>query len=117
MKSGVVKTIKLFIGGEFVRSESGNSFVQRQSGKGPTRDIARLCEASNKDFRNAVAAARVGQSIWNKRTGYNRGQILYRMGEMFEGKRLEFCSILKKGLASSCFHSGRSTQGDTADPV
>lgn len=96
----VLKTIKLFIGGEFPRTESGRSFpVVRQ---GTEEHYAHLCRASRKDFRNAVSAAKSALSSWERRTAYNRAQILYRMAEMCEGKRDEFASVLcyTQGLKS-----------------
>ena len=85
----VSKTIKLFIGGAFPRTESGRSF---------THSDYRLCQASRKDFRNAVDAAKKGHAIWSKRSGYNRSQILYRMAEMTEGKRGEFSQLFQDVL-------------------
>ncbi len=88
----VPKTIKLFIGGEFPRTESGRSFpVVRH---GTDAHFAHLCRASRKDFRNAVAAAKAALASWERRTAYNRAQILYRMAEMCEGKRDEFAEVL-----------------------
>ena len=87
----VSKTYKLYINGQFPRSESGRSTkVSDDDG----RAVAHFCRASRKDLRAAVEAARKAQSSWAARTAYNRGQILYRMGEMLEGKRNEFLSLL-----------------------
>lgn len=84
----VPKTIKLFIGGEFPRTESGRSFdAVTKKGK---RLYAHLCQASRKDLRNAVTAAQGALSGWKGKTAYNRSQILYRMAEMAEGKRQEY---------------------------
>ena len=80
----VRKTYKLYIGGKFVRSESGKYLAAR----GP--DGAHLDNyswASRKDFRDAVVAARAAQDGWAKATAYNRGQILYRAAEMLESRR------------------------------
>ena len=80
----VRKTYKLYIGGKFVRSESGKYL----EAKGP--DGAHLDNyswASRKDFRDAVVAARAAQAGWEKATAYNRGQILYRAAEMLESRR------------------------------
>jgi acyl-CoA reductase-like NAD-dependent aldehyde dehydrogenase len=92
----VVKTIKLFIGGQFPRTESGRSFVMNKANS--SEAFARLCLASRKDFRNAVEVAKKAQPSWAKRTAYNKGQILYRMAEMMEGKRDEFANVLIEGL-------------------
>ncbi len=87
----ITKTYKLFIGGVFPRSESGRSIkVEDTNGN----IIAHLCRASRKDLRAAVEAARHAQSGWAGRTGYNRGQILYRMAEMLEGKANEFVTAI-----------------------
>jgi acyl-CoA reductase-like NAD-dependent aldehyde dehydrogenase len=83
----VQKTYKLFIGGKFVRSESGR-VTPAKTGK---RVIANYARASRKDFREAVAAARKAVAGWSKQSAYLRGQILYRAAEMLEmrGPELE----------------------------
>jgi acyl-CoA reductase-like NAD-dependent aldehyde dehydrogenase len=84
---GILKTYKLFIGGTFPRSESGRSIEVRNLGG----DVfAHACRASRKDLREAVEAASKVQGGWASATAYLRGQILYRMAEMLEGKRAEF---------------------------
>jgi acyl-CoA reductase-like NAD-dependent aldehyde dehydrogenase len=88
----IAKTIKLFIDGELPRTESGRSYPVTYAKS--QHIYAHLCLASRKDFRNAVTAALTAQSAWAQRTAYNRSQILYRMAEMFEGKRQEFIEIL-----------------------
>ncbi len=75
---GVKKTYKLYIGGEFPRSESGRSYEV---------EGANVARASRKDVRDAVRAARGAFPGWAGRTAYNRGQILYRMAEMMEARR------------------------------
>lgn len=89
----VLKTYKLYIGGEFPRSESGRSY-DLDDARG--RHIANVALASRKDFRNAVVAARAAQPKWAAKSGYNRGQILYRIGEMVEGRRDQFVAELKQ---------------------
>lgn len=88
----VAKTVKLFIGGEFPRTESGRSF-QVLAPKTKTL-LANVCLASRKDLRNAVSAAQTAQNNWQSRSAFNRSQILYRMAEMMEGKRQEFKDLL-----------------------
>jgi acyl-CoA reductase-like NAD-dependent aldehyde dehydrogenase len=89
----VAKTYKLYIGGAFPRTESGRSIaITDTSGK----TITHVCHASRKDFRNAVVAARGAQPGWMGRDAYNRSQILYRMGEMLEGKGEEFAQLIKQ---------------------
>lgn len=87
----VLKTFKLFIDGAFPRSESGRS-LEVKDAKG--RLIAHLCKASRKDFRDAVEAARRGHEKWAAATSYNRGQVLYRLAEMMEGKRTELAEAI-----------------------
>ena len=83
----VKKTYKLFINGAFARSESGRVFeVTAKNGD----FIANPALASRKDLRDAVTAARAAQSRWAKATAYNRGQILYRVAEMLEGRAEQF---------------------------
>lgn len=94
----VAKTYKLFIGGAFPRSESGRSLpIVDASG----RTLAHGCKASRKDLRDAVVAARKAQPGWAGATAYLRGQILYRMAEMMEGKRAEFVQLMgEQGTAA-----------------
>lgn len=101
----VAKTFKLFIGGEFPRTESGRSFPAYQHKS--KKLFAHLCKASRKDLRNAVTAASSAQSAWAGRSAYNRGQILYRMAEMTEGKRQEFVEILVKTLGLTAAQANR----------
>jgi acyl-CoA reductase-like NAD-dependent aldehyde dehydrogenase len=83
----VKKTYKLFINGAFPRSESGRVFeVTAKNGD----FLANPALASRKDLRDAVTAARAAQSGWSKATAYNRGQILYRIAEMLEGRANQF---------------------------
>ncbi|MEU1751417.1 aldehyde dehydrogenase family protein [Micromonospora matsumotoense] len=85
----VRKTYKLFIGGKFPRSESGRSYLV-QSGSG---DAVNVSLASRKDARDAVVAARAAVKGWAGATAYNRGQILYRVAEMLEGRRDQFVGL------------------------
>ncbi|GGF25170.1 aldehyde dehydrogenase family protein [Subtercola lobariae] len=83
----VLKTYKLYIGGKFPRSESGRVYeVLSASGD----FLANAAKASRKDARDAVVAARSALSGWSKATGYNRGQVLYRIAELLEGRRAQF---------------------------
>jgi len=93
----IAKTIKLFIGGDFPRTESGRSMPVYQAKS--KKLYANLCKASRKDLRNAVTAAQGAQHGWAAKTAYNRTQILYRMAEMTEGKREEFIEVLTTTLA------------------
>ncbi|ACU69732.1 Aldehyde Dehydrogenase [Catenulispora acidiphila DSM 44928] len=86
-RSSVRKTYKLYIGGAFPRSESGRSYAVAAS---TGEFIANAAQASRKDARDAVRAARAAQPGWSKATAYNRGQILYRIAEMLEERRDQF---------------------------
>jgi aldehyde dehydrogenase (NAD+) len=88
LRTEVRKTYKLFVGGAFPRSESGRSYVVR-SAEGD-RFLANAALASRKDARDAVVAARKALPSWSGATAYNRGQILYRIAEMLEGRRAQF---------------------------
>jgi acyl-CoA reductase-like NAD-dependent aldehyde dehydrogenase len=83
----VQKTYKLYIGGQFPRSESGR-YEQILDPQG--RHLANLSRASRKDLRDAVVAARAAQAGWAARSAYNRGQILYRVSELLEGRSTQF---------------------------
>jgi acyl-CoA reductase-like NAD-dependent aldehyde dehydrogenase len=90
----VRKTYKLFIGGAFPRSESGRSYqVKSSSGE----FLANAALASRKDVRDAVRAARSAFPGWAGATAYNRGQILYRVAEMLEGRRAQFVAEVRDG--------------------
>ncbi len=92
----IAKTIKLFIGGDFPRTESGRSFPVYFS---KTKDVyANLCLSSRKDLRNALTAANSAQPSWAGKTASNRGQILYRMAEMMEGRKDEFIDLQVEAL-------------------
>ena len=82
----VLKTYKIYIGGKFPRTESGRYYSPEVGGK----PIGNICLSSRKDVRNAVVAARASQEGWAARTAYNRGQILYRIAEMLEGRADQF---------------------------
>ena len=85
----VRKTYKLYMGGEFPRSESGRSFPALDS---TGEVVARVAQASRKDLRMAVRHARTAQASWAGRSGYNRGQILYRVAELIEDRFETFVS-------------------------
>ena len=90
----VRKTHKLFIGGAFPRSESGRTYeVTDASGE----FIANVAQASRKDARDAVLAARSAFAKWSTTTAYNRGQVLYRIAEVMEGRRDQFIAEIEQG--------------------
>ncbi|WP_458086673.1 aldehyde dehydrogenase family protein [Streptomyces malaysiensis] len=90
----VLKTYKLFVGGKFPRSESGRVYEVTDA-KG--RWLANAPLASRKDARDAVVAARKAFGGWSGATAYNRGQILYRVAEMLEGRRKQFVHEVADG--------------------
>lgn len=105
----VFKTYKLFIGGQFPRSESGRYYALKNA-RGQA--LANVSLSSRKDFRNAVSAARSAQPSWAGRAAFNRGQILYRIAEMMEGRREQFVHELTEMGFSS-----KAAQAETAAAI
>jgi len=97
----VPKMYKLYIGGKFTRTESERftSVKDYKTGK----KICNISKASRKDLRNAVVAARSGYNSWSSKTGYERGQILYRLAEMLEGRKEQIAGEI-------CLTSARTKQ-------
>jgi len=89
---GVRKTYKLYVGGAFPRSESGRSYPVYAAKSGEL--LAFAARASRKDARDAVVAARAAVGKWSGATAYNRGQVLYRVAEMIEGRAGQFAEEL-----------------------
>ncbi len=87
----VLKTYKIFIGGQFPRTESGRYYKVQNAKK---ELIANMCLSSRKDFRNAVVAARNALAGWSAKTHFNRSQIIYRIAEMLEGRKSQFVEEL-----------------------
>lgn len=87
----VMKTYKIYIGGQFPRTESGR-YYQPVNAAG--KKLGNICQSSRKDFRDAVVAARGAFGGWSNRAAFNRGQILYRMAEMLEGRKAQFIEEL-----------------------
>ncbi|HCI58470.1 MAG: aldehyde dehydrogenase family protein [Bacteroidetes bacterium] len=91
VRLAVQKTYKLYIDGKFPRTESGRYYkLNDKNGK----VIANICRASRKDFREAVVVARKAQGEWQKKSAFNRSQILYRIAETLETRRQQFVSTL-----------------------
>ena len=91
VRLAVQKTYKLYIDGKFPRTESGRYYkLNDKNGK----VIANICRASRKDFRDAVVVARKAQGDWQKKSAFNKGQILYRIAETLETRRQQFVSAL-----------------------
>jgi acyl-CoA reductase-like NAD-dependent aldehyde dehydrogenase len=100
----VRKTYKLFIGGEFPRSESGHSYpVHDVRG----RFVANAALASRKDARDAVVAARKAFPGWSGRTAYNRGQVVYRVAELMEDRRPQFVEAVRRGEGGTAAAAGK----------
>ena len=100
----VRKTYKLFVGGEFIRSESGRSFQPVLAKKGAA--AVNVARGSRKDLRAAVSAARKAQPGWASRTAYLRSQILYRVAEMLEGRRAQFVEEISVSTGATAKQAG-----------
>jgi acyl-CoA reductase-like NAD-dependent aldehyde dehydrogenase len=94
----ILKTYKLYIGGNFVRGESGRYLPARSSSGGPLDNV---CHASRKDLRDAVSAARIAFGSWSGKTAYLRGQILYRAAEMLQNRAAELTNEIQRSTESS----------------
>lgn len=89
----VLKTYKIYVGGQFPRTESGRYYIAKNN-KGEM--LANVCLSSRKDFRDAVQKARSAFGGWSGKSAFNRSQILYRIAEMLEGRRAQFIDELMK---------------------
>jgi aldehyde dehydrogenase (NAD+) len=111
----IIKTPKVLVGGAFIRSESGRVFPLR-SGDGSV--VANMPQCTRKDLRNAVELAAKAGPGWARRTPYNRGQILYRLGEMLESRSAEMAAAIRWTRRGS---SGRTAAirevGQTIDRI
>ena len=107
----VMKTPKVYVGGQFIRSESGRVFPVREEGRGKGEGglLGNIPQCTRKDLRNAVEAAAKAGPGWAKRTPYNRGQILYRLAEMLESRSAE--------MADALVISGAATKAAAAKEV
>ena len=90
----ITKTPKVYVGGAFIRSESGQTFAIKDAAG---RFYANIPQCTRKDLRNAVEAAAKAGPAWAKRTPYNRGQILYRLGEMLEARTADMADAVMLG--------------------
>lgn len=107
----VRKTYKMYVGGGFVRSESGRSYPVLSA----TGDLlAHAVAGSRKDVRDAVRAARSAQGAWAARTAYNRGQILYRVAEVMDSRRAELIDDLAGAAAGAESSADPSAEVDAA---
>jgi acyl-CoA reductase-like NAD-dependent aldehyde dehydrogenase len=89
----VLKTYKIYIGGQFPRTESGRYYTPKNKAG---QALANVCLSSRKDFREAVVSARNAFGGWSAKAAFNRGQILYRIAEMLEGRKAQFIDELIK---------------------
>jgi hypothetical protein len=89
----VLKTYKIYIGGQFPRTESGRYYTPKNKAG---QALANVCLSSRKDFREAVVASRNAFGGWSAKAAFNRGQILYRIAEMLEGRKAQFIDELVK---------------------
>lgn len=89
----VLKTYKIYIGGQFPRTESGRYYTPKNKAG---QALANVCLSSRKDFREAVVSARNAFGGWSAKAAFNRGQILYRIAEMLEGRKAQFIDELVK---------------------
>lgn len=105
----ITKTPKCYVGGAFIRSESGRTFPLHDAGG---RFVAHVPQCTRKDVRNAVEAAAKAGAGWARRTAYNRGQILYRLAEMLEARRGELESAVALGGSTP-----RAAHQEVADAV
>lgn len=87
----ILKTYKIYIGGQFPRTESGRYYIPTNAAG---KKLANVCLSSRKDFRDAVVSARGAVAGWSGRAAFNRSQILYRMAEMLEGRKAQFMEEL-----------------------
>ncbi len=87
----VLKTYKIYIDGKFPRTESGRYYILNGI---DGRQLGNICKSSRKDFRDAVVAARKAQHGWGSKSAYNKGQILYRIAEVLEGRKAQFIDEL-----------------------
>lgn len=95
----VLKTYKIYVGGKFPRTESGR-YYEAKNTKGEV--LANVCLCSRKDFRDAESAARTAFGDWGSRAAFNRGQILYRIAEMLEGRKAQFVDeLIKQGSSKA----------------
>ncbi len=88
----VLKTYKTYVGGKFPRSESDRTYKVKNSND---KIVANACRCTRKDVRDAVLAARAASKDWSGRSAYNRGQVLYRIAEMLEGRKDQFIKELE----------------------
>jgi len=95
----ILKTYKIYIGGQFPRTESGRYYTPLDK---DGKTLGNICLCSRKDVKNAVVAARKAFGSWSERAAFNRGQVLYRIAEMLEGRKEQFVNeLIQQGSKKS----------------
>jgi acyl-CoA reductase-like NAD-dependent aldehyde dehydrogenase len=112
----IQKTYKLYVGGQFVRSESGRYFQVKDVAGDEAGLVENIARASRKDGRDAVKVAHGAFAGWSGRTAYNRGQILYRLAEVMEARSAELANEIERSLAVSRSEA-RSEVAEATDRV
>ena len=113
-RATITKTWKLFVGGAYPRSESGR-VAPLAGARGDA--VAYVAAATRKDLRDAVEAARGAQGKWASSSGYLRGQVLYRLAEMMEGRRTELVDALRHGAGSPSARAAAREVDESIDRV
>lgn len=113
MRTAITKTPKCYVGGAFIRSESGRVAALYDAGGGFHCNIP---QCSRKDLRNAVEAAAKAAPGWAARSGYNRGQILYRLAEMLEARAVEMTAAIN-GFEPDMDRSHRQAAAEVATAI
>src|SRR3954454_10810089 len=114
MRVGVAKTYKLYVGGAFVRSESGRHDPVHGAGG---EHVANVPRGSRKDVRDAVKAARGAAGGWSRKTAYNRGQVLYRAAEALEARAAEFAERGAGDVGEAVDRLGRHARRGRKQPA
>jgi len=109
------KTIKLYVGSSFIRTESGRTYEFKQKGvasskSSPRKNILNLSQASRKDFRNTVEVAHKALAAWKSRSAYNRGQIIYRMAEVLSDRKEEWVEFLKLNFKKTTLQARKEVE-------
>ncbi len=118
----ITKTPKVFVGGAFIRSESGRVLpvyqaARKRGGDNEPRLLGNVPRCTRKDLRNAVEAAAAATSGWARRTAYNRGQILYRLGEMLESRADELAASIIAASTGGNHNAARAASREVTASV
>lgn len=110
LRLAVQKTYKMYVGGQFVRTESGRYAQVKDVAGENVGAVENISRASRKDGRDAVKVALEAQPGWAKRTAYNRGQILYRLGEVMEARAAELVAEIVRSTGASQTNAQREVE-------